>query len=128
RRNREPFELLAFVSRGRAGAPGRDVGSVVSGVFFFQAEDGIRDFHVTGVQTCALPIWGWGSAPARIRWGWRPDWRGSGGWWCCRWTAWVTTSWPPRPRWHRPWRRSRRADWGGCGRSPPAFPPPPLPD
>src|SRR5690606_39717395 len=23
----------------------------------FQAEDGIRDFHVTGVQTCALPIW-----------------------------------------------------------------------
>src|SRR5690606_39868712 len=26
--------------------------------FFFQAEDGIRAFHVTGVQTCALPIWG----------------------------------------------------------------------
>src|SRR6266511_5226107 len=26
--------------------------------FFFQAEDGIRDFHVTGVQTCALPIFG----------------------------------------------------------------------
>src|SRR5690606_40446493 len=24
----------------------------------FQAEDGIRDFHVTGVQTCALPILG----------------------------------------------------------------------
>src|SRR5215475_3451685 len=24
--------------------------------FFFQAEDCIRDFHVTGVQTCALPI------------------------------------------------------------------------
>src|SRR5690606_4480188 len=24
--------------------------------FFYQAEDGIRDFHVTGVQTCALPI------------------------------------------------------------------------
>src|SRR5207253_4725866 len=24
---------------------------------FFQAEDGIRDGHVTGVQTCALPIW-----------------------------------------------------------------------
>src|SRR5207302_6143298 len=31
--------------------------------FFFQAEDGIRDFHVTGVQTCALPISG--AAPAR---------------------------------------------------------------
>src|SRR5690606_41072504 len=27
-----------------------------AGFFFFQAEDGIRDFHVTGVQTCALPI------------------------------------------------------------------------
>src|SRR5690606_7186148 len=31
--------------------------------FFFQAEDGIRDFHVTGVQTCALPILGKGSSP-----------------------------------------------------------------
>src|SRR5690606_40049010 len=30
--------------------------------FFFQAEDGIRDFHVTGVQTCALPIF------TRLRW------------------------------------------------------------
>jgi len=30
---------------------------LVSGcVFFFQAEDGIRDKLVTGVQTCALPI------------------------------------------------------------------------
>src|SRR5256885_12103452 len=26
--------------------------------FFFQAEDGIRDYKVTGVQTCALPILG----------------------------------------------------------------------
>src|SRR5690606_40756258 len=25
-------------------------------IVFFQAEDGIRDFHVTRVQTCALPI------------------------------------------------------------------------
>src|SRR5260370_13879111 len=30
---------------------------VVVTVFFFQAEDGIRDSSVTGVQTCALPIW-----------------------------------------------------------------------
>src|SRR6266700_6642316 len=33
--------------------------SVKLAVFFFfvlRAEDGIRDFHVTGVQTCALPI------------------------------------------------------------------------
>src|SRR5699024_12300185 len=28
--------------------------------FFFQAEDGIRDRNVTGVQTCALPISYWG--------------------------------------------------------------------
>src|SRR5690625_7183172 len=31
-------------------------------VFLFQAEDGIRDGHVTGVQTCALPI----SGPAPV--------------------------------------------------------------
>src|SRR5690625_7964816 len=30
---------------------------MLSCVFFFQAEDGIRDGHVTGVQTCALPIY-----------------------------------------------------------------------
>src|SRR2546430_11372833 len=30
--------------------------SVAAVVFFFQAEDGIRDLTVTGVQTCALPI------------------------------------------------------------------------
>src|SRR5690606_29736905 len=30
--------------------------SILVFCFFFQAEDGIRDFHVTGVQTCALPI------------------------------------------------------------------------
>src|SRR5256885_9231758 len=32
--------------------------------FFFQAEDGIRDYKVTGVQTCALPISAW-RVPAR---------------------------------------------------------------
>src|SRR6266487_4262722 len=32
-------------------------------VFFFQAEDGIRDGRVTGVQTCALPISGNREAP-----------------------------------------------------------------
>src|SRR5687768_18559994 len=31
--------------------------------FFFQAEDGIRDVAVTGVQTCALPILPAGGAP-----------------------------------------------------------------
>src|SRR6266513_5678040 len=33
--------------------------------FFFQAEDGIRDRNVTGVQTCALPIWARRRARAR---------------------------------------------------------------
>src|SRR2546430_4354108 len=32
--------------------------------FFFQAEDGIRDLTVTGVQTCALPIYEVGELPA----------------------------------------------------------------
>src|SRR5205809_5905796 len=34
--------------------------------FFFQAEDGIRDVAVTGVQTCALPIYS-SLAPALLR-------------------------------------------------------------
>src|SRR5437588_3635926 len=34
--------------------------------FFFQAEDGIRDHCVTGVQTCALPIWGHGGKPTLV--------------------------------------------------------------
>src|SRR5437763_11992452 len=33
--------------------------------FFFQAEDGIRDTSVTGVQTCALPIWQRPAGPVR---------------------------------------------------------------
>src|SRR6266436_8977229 len=35
--------------------------------FFFQAEDGIRDVAVTGVQTCALPILAGELIPARLR-------------------------------------------------------------
>src|SRR5262249_58137156 len=34
-------------------------------VFFFQAEDGIRDWSVTGVQTCALPIYSTSASPVR---------------------------------------------------------------
>src|SRR5256885_9426262 len=34
------------------------MGGVLIVIFFFQAEDGIRDYKVTGVQTCALPIYG----------------------------------------------------------------------
>ena len=41
--------------------------------FFFQAEDGIRDDLVTGVQTCALPICGNGGAEVLTRlWGFEP--------------------------------------------------------
>src|SRR5256886_3664504 len=35
--------------------------------FFFQAEDGIRDLTVTGVQTCALPIWSYSGRGRRVR-------------------------------------------------------------
>src|SRR3989442_10346440 len=35
--------------------------------FFFQAEDGIRDADVTGVQTCALPIWDQDETGAGLR-------------------------------------------------------------
>src|SRR2546422_11636790 len=35
--------------------------------FFFQAEDGIRDVAVTGVQTCALPICGAAAASGEMR-------------------------------------------------------------
>src|SRR5256885_655700 len=38
-------------SRERSG-----INTILHELFFFQAEDGIRDYKVTGVQTCALPI------------------------------------------------------------------------
>src|ERR1022692_3504346 len=37
-----------------AGLKCQAVGKIL---FFFQAEDGMRGYKVTGVQTCALPIW-----------------------------------------------------------------------
>src|ERR1041384_8616967 len=49
---------------GRIGAPGYG---------FFQAEDGIRDKLVTGVQTCALPISPDAGAPERCTAGRNPD-------------------------------------------------------
>src|SRR5690606_39327728 len=57
---------MHVVSDGECSYYGRD-----PLLFFFQAEDGIRDFHVTGVQTCALPICSRG---------------------CTRWTARTTPS------------------------------------
>src|SRR5436305_11334075 len=49
------FVMFFFSSRRRHTRCGRDWSSDVC--FFFQAEDGIRDADVTGVQTCALPIY-----------------------------------------------------------------------
>src|SRR5256886_9274703 len=55
--------------------------------FFFQAEDGIRDLTVTGVQTCALPILA-----------------------ICCWTTWsALTSRSSMPRSDRSWRPSCRS-------------------
>src|SRR2546430_15952348 len=42
----------------RKHGPGGRAWTVADVCFFFQAEDGIRDLTVTGVQTCALPICG----------------------------------------------------------------------
>src|SRR5205809_975964 len=57
------FAIGAAVSAGAGLLLGRrdrrsahDMVRELGGAFFFQAEDGIRDVAVTGVQTCALPI------------------------------------------------------------------------
>src|SRR5256885_11614685 len=53
----EHEDVQAVRERRRVlAAQGRSARSE-EGSFFFQAEDGIRDYKVTGVQTCALPIW-----------------------------------------------------------------------
>src|SRR5204862_2852680 len=55
--------------------------------FFFQAEDGIRDLYVTGVQTCALPICTTRSrteVAGRLR---RSD---------CQWSPSSNDTWTPR--------------------------------
>jgi len=62
--------------------------------FFFQAEDGIRDLIVTGVQTCALPIfiiavggllvWVFGRSASHV---------GASGWIFGLWSLCVATAW-----------------------------------
>src|SRR5437868_12185927 len=83
--------------------------------FFFQAEDGIRDRNVTGVQTCALPIccgqkWCQISTTAALRCG--PD-RGP-----CRSTRCAmhfrnrpVRHWPVRPRSRRSEERRVGKEW-----------------
>src|SRR5690625_7431550 len=66
--------------------------------FFFQAEDGIRDGHVTGVQTCALPISLLPIFPPAAS--------------IPGWAAWLVSlkSWPLRSRnWLRRWRPLKAA-------------------
>src|SRR2546430_6069327 len=53
-------QLMRPARRPRAKGEGR-CRLRSSCVFFFQAEDGIRDLTVTGVQTCALPIYAKGT-------------------------------------------------------------------
>src|SRR2546427_8536386 len=54
------FDLVCLVSAGTWRRFSQSVAIlrlIVVSFFFFQAEDGIRDLTVTGVQTCALPIY-----------------------------------------------------------------------
>src|SRR5256886_4536898 len=54
------YEVPLLIVHGGGGDPGSGGKELVlgdlDGFIFFQAEDGIRDLTVTGVQTCALPI------------------------------------------------------------------------
>src|ERR1039457_1523525 len=90
--------------------------------FFFQAEDGIRDYKVTGVQTCALPICGGCGGAASLgfcRRGEQRDeeWSVSSGWrWGrntrCIWCGWATgRCWwrrrRPGVRWSKAFRAAR---------------------
>src|SRR2546427_10664730 len=73
----------------------RSVRSCAACRFFFQAEDGIRDLTVTGVQTCALPISAsasGGTAPYQYKW-----WLWNGTAWSIvqDWSASATFVWRP---------------------------------
>src|SRR5205809_1693137 len=47
---------MAIVAMGKLGGEELKYSSDIDLIFFFQAEDGIQDVAVTGVQPCALPI------------------------------------------------------------------------
>src|SRR5256885_4259861 len=49
-------EVLERMCASMAMRGVRELVTLIGSFFFFQAEDGIRDYKVTGVQTCALPI------------------------------------------------------------------------
>src|SRR5438552_14148033 len=59
------LSLVTYAATSFTGTGRMDAGAAVRCVvFFFQAEDGIRDDLVTGVQTCALPIFTDARGPA----------------------------------------------------------------
>src|SRR5438067_8171587 len=72
--------------------------------FFFQAEDGIRDRNVTGVQTCALPISRSGRRPSATE--------------NCHAAAWRSP--PPTARAHAPPQARWRAECHRAGRRSPS--------
>src|SRR5437762_10843648 len=78
--------------------------------FFFQAEDGIRDTSVTGVQTCALPIWLRGRDVPVLCWSPVPPRRHAIDW--CRYSANVGEECWARERQRKgeanPWRSEER--------------------
>src|SRR5256885_11849605 len=63
---RAKVEVRGGSERGK-GQQGLRAASSDACDVFFQAEDGIRDYKVTGVQTCALPISTYRSLAGRIR-------------------------------------------------------------
>src|SRR5690349_23545278 len=84
-----------FVWLKRHGSEVGNMSVSLSFFFFFQAEDGIRDLYVTGVQTCALPIlawcaWAWCLRRLRRR---RTIRRDRSRWWCLSHRAAASTRW-----------------------------------
>src|SRR5206468_5274825 len=70
---------------------------------FFQAEDGIRDLIVTGVQTCALPIFRRLSHSQFSHWNWARNWRWKCGWnWNWKWNWGWNWEWNRESKWDLP--------------------------
>src|SRR2546425_1317646 len=88
----ESAEVYLICFQLNVGRLDKPVVDVMVFFFFFQAEDGIRDKLVTGVQTCALTIC-WRAPPAAAAG--RPQLGGVCTWGCCR-RAPAPGSRPPR--------------------------------
>src|SRR2546430_8588596 len=80
--------------------------SYISFFFFFQAEDGIRDLTVTGVQTCALPI---SPSARRCETGREPSRTAPAGPWTGTTRSWAARSGGTRPS--SAWRGAGPPSW-----------------